>query len=594
MELRRELDVALDAASEVSSEEATEAPSLADLAQKLGALGGLYYYYDLRDSALASLLNASRLAPSEPRWRYLIGVLRTLQGRLGDAEAEYEEALRLAPEATWTRYRRGLVRLDQARYEEALADFRWVLERDPDHAAALGGLGNVLVRLGRPEEALPVFERALELQPQASSLNYGLGLSLRALGRIDEARAALARNQSGRPGFVDPWVREIEERSANREALFHAGNRAMRTGAMDDAIRYFEAFLREEPKHQAARMSLSVAYIQSGREREGLARLQGLIDDDPEARGAARLMADTLASLGRFEQSLPYFEQAYARDPEQLATAADWATVLAKLGRSDEALNRLGPLLEGRPQETYARLKYATILATTPRADEARPILEELARAPGLRDELRAEAWYHLGSLDQQRGREAEARSAWARALELDPESRLALAALASALARSGDLTASIDLHRRWVEYTPRDDRAQFGLAMALLLEGRNEEAKMALEQATAALPEQAALAHLLARLLATAAETEVRDGPRALTMARDLIRSSPGPDVAETLAMALAEVGDFEQAVQLQEQVVERSRRRGEPASSLRAREQRLEAYRQGRPIRNPWGAGS
>ena len=99
---------------------------------------------------------------------------------------------------------------------------------------------------------------------------------------------------------------------------------------------------------------------------------------------------------------------------------------------------------------------------------------------------------------------------------------------------------------------------------------------------------------HLLARLLATASEPEVRDGDRAVTMARELLRLRPGPDVAETLAMALAETGDFEQAVQLQEQVVQRSRQRGEPASSLNPRERRLESYRQGRAVRDPWRGGS
>lgn len=591
LELRSEVDEALGLAGDAG---ASAERSRSQVAQALGELGALYYYYDLRDVAMASLTNAARLAPSEPRWRYLLGVLNRLEGRLDAAEQEYDEAMRLAPEATWTRYRRGRVRFDQARYQEALADFQWVLERDPDHAAALGALGNVLVRLGRAEEALEALERALELQPQASSLNYGLGLSLRALGRVDEARAALGRNQHGRPAFFDPWIAEIENRSVNREALFHAGNRAMRTGAVDDAIRYFESFLAEEPDHRAARISLAVAYIDSGREREGLEYLARLIEEDPESRGGARLMADTLADLGRLEEALPYFERAVAQDPDELTLVADWATVLATLGRSEEALERLGPLIQDRPQEAYARLKYATILATTPRGEEARPLLEELARAPGLRDELRAEAWYHLGSLDLQAGREDEALSAWQQALELDPESRQALAALAPAMARSGDLPASADLHRRWVEQVPRDERAQFGLAMALLLDGQQTEARSALEQALEVLPDQAALAHLLARLLATASDPDNRDGERAVTLARGLLQTSPGPDVAETLAMAFAEIGDFEQAVRLQEQVVERSRQRGEPEAAISARERRLEGYRQARPVRDPWRGGS
>ena len=588
-ELRRNLDAALaDAANDGASHDRDE------LARAFGELGGLYYFYDLRDAGYAALVNASRLAPEEPRWHYLKGVLLILQGRLADADRAFGETLRLVPDASWAQYRRGSARLDLARYEEADADFRRVLQQNPDHAAALGGLGNVLVQMGREAEAVPLFERALEIQPGASSFYFGLGAGLRALGRLPEAREALSKNRQGRPTFFDPWIDEVGSRSANSEGMFHAGNRAMRAGSREEAIRHFEAFLRDQPNHRSARLSLALAYIESNRVDEGLRRLSELIEDDPRARGAARLMAETLAGVGRFEESLPYFEKAHELDPEELSTVADWATVLATLGRKQEALDRLGPLIEGKPHESYGRLKFATILSTTDRVQEARTMLEELALAPGLRDSLRAEAWYHLGSLDLRRRDEEGARTAWERSLELDPDNRLTLAALAPAMARSGDLTASIDLHRRWSKQAPQDDRARFGLAMALLLDGREAAARDELESAARALPEQVALRHLLARLLAASTDAEVRDGDRALALSRELLRAHPGPDVAETLAMALAEVGDFEQAVELQRTIIERARQRGTPSSALRALEERLQTYSSGQPVRAPWRGGS
>ena len=584
--LRGEVDAAIAARAEVSRGPTTDS----ELANLLGELGGLYYFYDLYDVAFPTLTNASRLAPLEPRWRHLLGILFRLQGRLEDAEREFSKALELAPEATWTRYRRGSVRLDLSRFEEAAADFRGVLERDPDHPAALGSLGNLLVHLERHAEALPLFERALMVQPQATSLNHGLGLALRAAGRVDEARTALQRNRQGQPRYFDPWVAEIERRIVNRENLFHAGNAAIRKGELDDAIRFLETFLQEDPEHSEGRLSLANAYLLAGRRAEGIERLRGLLDEEPSVRGAARLMADALAKSGRLEESLAFYEKAHAQDPEAAATVADWATVLARLGRGAEGLARLRPLVEGRAQNTYARLKYAILLATGDGQGEARRLLEELAMAPGLRGERRAEAWYHVGRLDRLEGREESAEAAWEEALRLDPESDLALSALAPALARRGQLEASIGLYRRWVDLVPEEERAHFGLAMALLVDGEDAVARNALEGATEALPESTGLRHLLARLLAASSDDRVRDGPRAVAISRELLRVAPGADVAETLAMALAEIGEFEEAVRLQGQVIARSRARGEPAASLAVRQARLERYRRDEVVRDPW----
>ena len=83
-----------------------------------------------------------------------------------------------------------------------------------------------------------------------------------------------------------------------------------------------------------------------------------------------------------------------------------------------------------------------------------------------------------------------------------------------------------------------------------------------------------------------------IRDGARALELARRVFEQQQSIDHAETIAMALAEVGNFAEAVEWQQQVVEQRRRQGAGAR-LEASRGYLELFRQGEGVRAPWMEG-
>jgi hypothetical protein len=70
-------------------------------------------------------------------------------------------------------------------------------------------------------------------------------------------------------------------------------------------------------------------------------------------------------------------------------------------------------------------------------------------------------------------------------------------------------------------------------------------------------MPDSVVLLHALARLLASAEDPEVRDGERALDLAQRTLRAGTTPSRLETLAMASAEVGQYDEAVRLQRRVI-------------------------------------
>ena len=101
---------------------------------------------------------------------------------------------------------------------------------------------------------------------------------------------------------------------------------------------------------------------------------------------------------------------------------------------------------------------------------------------------------------------------------------------------------------------------------MGLVRLGRYQEARDRLERDVKAFPEQLGFAHALARLLAAAPDDRVRNGARAHAMVMELLKNQRTPALAETMAMAQAELGRFKDAVEWQRTAIDLARSAGRP----------------------------
>jgi hypothetical protein len=98
-------------------------------------------------------------------------------------------------------------------------------------------------------------------------------------------------------------------------------------------------------------------------------------------------------------------------------------------------------------------------------------------------------------------------------------------------------------------------------------------------------------MSYALARILAAAPDVRARDGRRALALAEQLLKARQSIETAETLAMALAEVGDFNEAVSVQRQVVDAAEKAGAKGELPQMR-RNLALYERRQPCREPWQA--
>jgi len=176
-------------------------------------------------------------------------------------------------------------------------------------------------------------------------------------------------------------------------------------------------------------------------------------------------------------------------------------------------------------------------------------------------------------------------------ALERDPNNVQALVYLADALLRTGSAPEAARWYRKALSSAPQSGRIALSLAFALIKAGLHGEARNVLEAALSQQPKNAELINTLARLLATAPESRVRDGTRAFAMVKPLFEATRSLAVGQTYAMAFAETGNFTEAVKLQQETIIGYERSGAPVDKAFLA-QNLAAYQRHRPVRDGWSA--
>jgi tetratricopeptide (TPR) repeat protein len=433
--------------------------------------------------------------------------------------------------------------------EPAEACYRNARRLLADEARWAHYLAALLQEAGRAEAAVAAWRAALALgDPATPAAWVHLGETLRLLHRLDEAeeaaRAALAR-EPGAPAAT---------------ALL--GQIALARGAWAEAARHLGAALAAVPEATRLHYLLAQAYRGLGEkeraaEHLALAGAVGLRPADPLLDELAALRSGERVHLARGKTA---FEAGDARG------AAD-------------AFRRA---LAARPESVEARVNLAATLTQLGQTAEAVALLREAVRL----EPANATARFNLGWLLGTAGSWSEAQAHFEAALAARPDDAVARRFLAHALRESGQLELALAAYGRAVELAPGDEQARLEEAETLVRLGRLAAARDRLEAGLTLQPRSGLLAHGLARLLAAAPDLALRDGARALELARSVFAAAPSPLHATTVALALAEIGECAQAADWQRRAIAAA----DPAQ-MAAWSATLAAYERGAPCRPPGG---
>ncbi len=592
-----------------------------DNAAPWAALGAAYLTYELTEAAEGALANAVTLAPEDIDSAYYLGLLLQRQGRFDEAAERFRQALEVDPGDAPSRIRLAETLFEAGDLGAAREAFAEAAGHAETEAAAMWGLGRIAASEGEAVGAVARFERVLELQPQADTVRHPLGLAYRDLGRTDAARRELAAAGQVPVRFADPRAARLVPGGA--AAALRRGVQAATSERWDLAERQYREAVALAPEDPAVHRHLAGALMRLGRVEEAIEEYETTLRLDPDIARSHLALGDALTRReGPSEAALASLRRATELDPDLFAAQLHLGEVALRAGRPAVALDPLRRAVELDPQSRFARLGLSRALARTGDGAAAEAQLRRLLEI----DPGDANATAELAPLLLSGGRPEEAAAVvetGLAAVEEGPQREALRIVRGDLHMAAGDLPAAVEEYRRALQVVPDQSRAWFNLGTALARLGRPDEAAEALEQAVAGgiedptaelalavarleaerwrdarggLEEAVAggratppLRNLLARLLATCPDDSVRDGERALELASELLAETPTPGHAETVAMALAELGRFEEAAALQEQLLAQVEAAGhdELTPPIRAR---LERYRRGDAERRGW----
>jgi len=171
--------------------------------------------------------------PASYRVNQISAEVFEVQGRYGDAVAEYRKAIEKNPAAVNLHFRLARALLMQSHtpevMDEAVKEFAAELKLNPNDAVAEYEIGQILLAENKPQDAAPRFERALALSPDFAE----------ALLAVARMRADAKRNK--------------------------------------EAIQLLERAVRLQPENESAHYNLMLAYRNAGRNEDAL-REKAVID----------------------------------------------------------------------------------------------------------------------------------------------------------------------------------------------------------------------------------------------------------------------------------------------------------------------------
>jgi tetratricopeptide (TPR) repeat protein len=176
-------------------------------------------------------------------------------------------------------------------------------------------------------------------------------------------------------------------------------------------------------------------------------------------------------------------------------------------------------------------------------------------------------------------------------AVRFSPNYVEAYQALADALRRSGRVEQSLAQYNEALRVNPKSADARFGYGIALVRLGRYREARDWFDEASRLHPDRQEFQYVLARLLAAAPDDRVRDGQRSLAIVERLLQGGKTIELGETMAMAHAERGQFDEAVGIQRSLIEAAIRQKLDDMAKRLTVNLLR-YERRQPCRMPWAA--
>ena len=330
-------------------------------------------------------------------------------------------------------------------------------------------------------------------------------------------------SQKGQLDMAIAYSKKALEISPNSfEALNNLGNALLKAGQTEEAIASFEKAINVAPTVATSHYNLGNTLLEKGQTTEAMEQFQRALEIRPDYPEAQNNLGVVLMRLGRLDEAMVHYEKALVLNPAYAESCYNQGCIFDRQGKLEAAIKQYERAIQYKPDYTDAH------------------------------DNL-AEAHYRLGQMFLNQDRPDEAVAHYRNAIALKPDYADAHGNLANVLAVQGKLDEAIQEYQQTLALIPNSAQAHFRYGQALQTQHRFQPAiaeyQKTLELDFHHLPVRISLAWLLA----TCPDASLRDGNRAVELAKQAgaLAGIESPQLLDTQAAAYAEAGQFDKAIE-------------------------------------------
>lgn len=333
--------------------------------------------------------------------------------------------------------------------------------------------------------------------------------------------------------------------AADAKALYETAELHEKNGDIPKAFETLEQILESHPSHINALKLRATLHLENGAPDRAVADFDKLIELKWRTAYVYASRGEAKRQLGEYEPAIQDLNEAVDRDPLTYLPCLWRGFAYQSLGQFDHAVADFNRVINLSPHESIG--------------------------------------YYYRGSCRRRMNRLPEAIHDFSRCLEADPDDVIACRERAITYGLRGqrekaitDFTTVIELDPYAYVYNLRAMQHYHCQQYAEAIEDHAKACELDEEDSMGF--------NGLAWILATCPVDELRDGPRALEMAKRACELTEWENsgYVDTLAVAHAEIGEFDEAIRLTEKVIEMVGE-DEKAEYL----ERIEQYRAGQPYR-------
>jgi tetratricopeptide (TPR) repeat protein len=432
---------------------------------------------------------------------------------------------------------------------------------DEQLGEAYGSLGQAYHTYSLLPQAEECYRNAHQLTPEDFRWSYLLASILQADSRADEAATY--------------YKLALKQRPEYQPAAVNLGNIYLRQNRLEEARTSFEEALKIDSNCAACRYGLGQAALSAKDYKQAVEYLERSLKETPQANRIHYALAMAYRGLGDLEKARMHLAQ---QGPVGVRVSDPLIDGLQRLIRGDRLHIIQGRKAFDAGRYSEAAAEFRKAIAANPNSIPARvnlgaalALLEDVAGAveqyeQALKiDPTNATAHYNVGFLLAKQNRREQAIIHFQAVLGLNPTDNESRLALAKELEKSQRADEALVEYSRIVKSDPANEDATLELVRMLLSKRQHKRALETLESAHRLSPEKGRTAIMLAYLLAANPQYDLRDGARALELARLVYGATDLVNHGAIVAMALAEIGRCSEAAELQRRLIaaaERDRR--------------------------------